>query len=101
VVVVFAHCPQVLNTSAYNAIWYVNQLSRVGYIALDIFFMISGFFISRLLPSSAQGSKRHPGAGSPGLRAQHFSPRRIAPDGPTSLRSRRRSDRGVAVSEIM
>ncbi|WP_371423139.1 acyltransferase family protein [Tardiphaga sp.] len=49
VVVVFTHCPQVLDSSAYNAIWYVNQLSRVGYIALDIFFVISGFFITRLL----------------------------------------------------
>jgi peptidoglycan/LPS O-acetylase OafA/YrhL len=49
VVVVFTHCPQVLEGSAYNAIWYVNQLSRVGYIALDIFFVISGFFITRLL----------------------------------------------------
>jgi len=48
-VVVFTHCPQVLDSSAYNAIWYVNQLSRVGYIALDIFFVISGFFITRLL----------------------------------------------------
>ena len=49
VVVVFTHCPQVLDSNAYNAIWYANQLSRVGYIALDIFFVISGFFITRLL----------------------------------------------------
>jgi peptidoglycan/LPS O-acetylase OafA/YrhL len=49
VVVVFTHCPQVLDSSVYNTIWYVNQLSRVGYIALDIFFVISGFFITRLL----------------------------------------------------
>lgn len=49
VVVIFSHCPQVLESSIYNAIWHVNQLSRVGYIALDIFFVMSGFFITRLL----------------------------------------------------
>jgi peptidoglycan/LPS O-acetylase OafA/YrhL len=49
VVVIFTHCPQVLESSLYNAIWHVNQLSRVGYIALDIFFVMSGFFITRLL----------------------------------------------------
>ena len=49
VVVIFSHCPQVLESSIYNAIWHINQLSRVGYIALDIFFVMSGFFITRLL----------------------------------------------------
>ena len=49
VVVIFSHCPQVLESSVYNAIWHINQLSRVGYVALDIFFAISGFFITRLL----------------------------------------------------
>lgn len=49
VVVIFSHCPQVLESSIYNAIWHVNQLSRVGYVALDIFFVMSGFFITRLL----------------------------------------------------
>src|SRR3954468_9560868 len=49
VVVVFSHCPEVLESSVYNAFWKLNQLSRVGYVALDIFFVISGFFITRLL----------------------------------------------------
>lgn len=49
VVVIFSHCPQVLESSLYNTIWHINQLSRVGYIALDIFFVMSGFFITRLL----------------------------------------------------
>lgn len=49
VVVIFSHCPPVLESSIYNAIWHINQLSRVGYIALDIFFVMSGFFITRLL----------------------------------------------------
>ncbi|MET0219813.1 MAG: acyltransferase [Tardiphaga sp.] len=48
-VVVFSHCPQVLESSAYNFVWQLNQLSRIGYVALDIFFVISGFFITRLL----------------------------------------------------
>lgn len=49
IVVIFTHCPQVLESSLYNTVWHINQLSRVGYIALDIFFVISGFFITRLL----------------------------------------------------
>ncbi|UGV25828.1 acyltransferase [Rhodopseudomonas boonkerdii] len=49
VVVIFSHCPQVLESGLYNSIWHINQLSRVGYIALDIFFVMSGFFITRLL----------------------------------------------------
>jgi peptidoglycan/LPS O-acetylase OafA/YrhL len=49
VVVVFSHCPEVLESGVYNALWKLNQLSRVGYVALDIFFVISGFFITRLL----------------------------------------------------
>lgn len=49
VVVIFSHCPQVLESSLYNTVWHLNQLSRVGYIALDIFFVMSGFFITRLL----------------------------------------------------
>jgi peptidoglycan/LPS O-acetylase OafA/YrhL len=49
VVVIYTHCPQVLESSLYNKIWQINQLSRVGYIALDIFFVMSGFFITRLL----------------------------------------------------
>lgn len=47
--VIFAHLPMVLDSSIYNALWQVNQASRLGYIALDIFFSISGFFITRLL----------------------------------------------------
>lgn len=49
VVVIFSHCPQVLESSLYNAVWQLNMASRVGYIALDIFFVMSGFFITRLL----------------------------------------------------
>jgi peptidoglycan/LPS O-acetylase OafA/YrhL len=47
--VIFAHCPEVIDSNLYNWAWKLNQLSRVGYIALDIFFVISGFFITRLL----------------------------------------------------
>ena len=90
VVVVFTHCPQVRDRSAYNAIWYVNQLSRVGYIALDIFFVISGFFITRLLlPVSTMGADIAQDGLLAGFAHAAFFPRRIAPDRPTSLRSRR------------
>jgi hypothetical protein len=75
VVVVFTHCPQVRDRSAYNAIWYVNQLSRVGYIALDIFFVISGFFITRLLlPVSTMGADIAQDGLLAGLPTQRFSP---------------------------
>lgn len=90
VVVVFTHCPQVRDRSADNAIWYVNQLSRVGYIALDIFFVISGFFITRLLlPVSTMEADIAQDGLLAGFAHAAFFPRRIAPDRPTSLRSRR------------
>lgn len=47
--VIFAHLPMVLESGLYNTLWQLNQASRIGYIALDIFFCISGFFITRLL----------------------------------------------------
>ena len=48
-IVLFAHLPQVLDSRIYNLAWEINQASRFGYIALDVFFAISGFFITRLL----------------------------------------------------
>ncbi len=48
-VVIFAHLPMVLESNIYNTLWHANQAARLGYIALDIFFSISGFFITRLL----------------------------------------------------
>lgn len=48
-IVLFAHFPQVLDSEIYNIAWQINQASRFGYIALDVFFAISGFFITRLL----------------------------------------------------
>lgn len=49
VVVVFTHYPQVIESDLYNAVWRANMASRFGYGLLDIFFVISGFFITRLL----------------------------------------------------
>jgi peptidoglycan/LPS O-acetylase OafA/YrhL len=48
-VVVFSHLPQVVDSDLYNVAWKLNQAPRTGYVALDIFFAISGFFITRLL----------------------------------------------------
>lgn len=48
-VVVFSHLPQVVDSELYNVAWKLNQAPRTGYVALDIFFAISGFFITRLL----------------------------------------------------
>jgi peptidoglycan/LPS O-acetylase OafA/YrhL len=48
-IVVMSHFPDVVNSGLYSFAWKLNQLSRIGYVALDIFFVISGFFITRLL----------------------------------------------------
>lgn len=47
--VVLAHLPRVLDAPIYNAVWSLDQATRFGYICLDVFFVISGFFITRLL----------------------------------------------------
>jgi peptidoglycan/LPS O-acetylase OafA/YrhL len=48
-IVIFSHFPAVVDSNVYNYIWKINQVSRLGYVALDIFFAISGFFITRML----------------------------------------------------
>ncbi|MDB5657253.1 MAG: hypothetical protein JWQ94_4866 [Tardiphaga sp.] len=48
-IVVFSHFPDVLDSRLYSVAWKFNQVSRIGFVALDIFFVISGFFITRLL----------------------------------------------------
>jgi peptidoglycan/LPS O-acetylase OafA/YrhL len=48
-IVIFSHMPLVLESSVYNILWQANQATKIGYVALDIFFSISGFFITRLL----------------------------------------------------
>jgi peptidoglycan/LPS O-acetylase OafA/YrhL len=47
--VVFSHFPDVLDSAIYSAFWKINMASKVGYVMLDIFFAMSGFFITRLL----------------------------------------------------
>ncbi|MDB5617757.1 acyltransferase [Tardiphaga sp.] len=39
----------VLDSGLYNILWKANRVSRIGLVALDIFFAICGFFITRLL----------------------------------------------------
>ena len=48
-VVVFSHFPDVLDNAIYSAVWKANMTSRIGFVMLDIFFAMSGFFITRLL----------------------------------------------------
>jgi peptidoglycan/LPS O-acetylase OafA/YrhL len=48
-VVIFGHLPQVVDSELYNVAWNLNQAPRLSYVALDVFFAISGFFITRLL----------------------------------------------------
>jgi peptidoglycan/LPS O-acetylase OafA/YrhL len=47
--VVFAHLPMVAESETYNALWRLNQATKVGYLLLDLFFTLSGFLITRLL----------------------------------------------------
>ena len=48
-IVVFSHFPDVIDSPLYTLAWKLNLGSRIGYVALDIFFVMSGFFITRLL----------------------------------------------------
>lgn len=47
--VILSHFPQASDSRFYNAIWQINQQARMAYVALDVFFVVSGFFITRLL----------------------------------------------------
>lgn len=49
VVVVFSHLPLIHNGGIYNFIWNIEHASRLGYLMLDQFFLMSGFFITRIL----------------------------------------------------
>lgn len=47
--VILAHLPRSDNAVLYQGLWLVNQAARGAYVALDVFFVLSGFFITRLL----------------------------------------------------
>lgn len=47
--VLLSHLPLASDSTLYNIFWTANQDIKLGYIALDTFFLISGFFITRLL----------------------------------------------------
>jgi peptidoglycan/LPS O-acetylase OafA/YrhL len=47
--VVFSHLPLSTNNDLYNRLWQGAQAIRLSNIALDTFFLLSGFFITRLL----------------------------------------------------
>lgn len=57
-IVLLAHLPMIHGATVYNAIWQINQATRFGYICLDIFFAISGFFITRLLLAERESTGR-------------------------------------------
>lgn len=57
-VVIFSHFPDVLDSAIYSAVWKVNLGSKVGYVMLDIFFAMSGFFITRLLLREREATGR-------------------------------------------
>lgn len=51
VVVVFSHLPLIAGGGLYNLIWTLEHSSRLGFLMLDQFFLMSGFFITRILLS--------------------------------------------------
>lgn len=57
-IVLLAHLPMIAGAPVYNAVWSLNQTTRFGYICLDIFFAISGFFITRLLLAEKEATGR-------------------------------------------
>jgi peptidoglycan/LPS O-acetylase OafA/YrhL len=57
-IVLLTHLPMITGATLYNAIWQINQTTRFGYICLDIFFSISGFFISRILLAEREATGR-------------------------------------------
>ena len=49
IIVIFSHMPLIAGNVIYNSIWSTTQALRLNYIFLDIFFVLSGFFITRAL----------------------------------------------------